>query len=321
MQIIVYPDQLRYRGPDQHKNVDFQIQPDGGTSEPRDGWQPRQLPQFQLPKGARNYYWFNTEKTTSAPAEAEGGSAWRRPVTWRPLDQILYGFGGFRAETSETAPDQAGLEGKIWGQPKPLPRSYCPKPWLYQQNTANDTSVGAESEGSNGWQPKPLRQPYFPANIWKYIIGLVQNTGELSFEGAAGGQFSVYWEYRTKYEDRILQFQRFIQNTGVSFSGGPFQDDNGQRWTPRFIRPFAMPRQAPYSYWFSGPNIANAPVEVETLLSFIPRAIPQFHLPPGIFLHLFTNTAQDFSVPVSTTVVGRVTGLENRPRHWPTIIR
>ena len=318
MRIVVYPDTLKYRSPFQREARDVQDQPTGGTSEPRDGWQPRQIatPKY-LGAALALYARTNRGQADQAPTEAEGGPTWRKPIVWKPLDQLLYGFGGFRAEVPESAPDQAGLEGlKPWRAQK-LPNGYVPRPQLYQQNTPQDIDAPTEAEGANGWQPKPLRTYGVYNPIWKYL----QNTGELTAEGGAGGQFQVFWEYRTRYEDSVVRFQRFLQGTADTRSGGPNLDENPLSWAPKPLAQFQLPKRVPYSYWFTAPEAGSAPVEAATQLSWLPKPLVRFVLPDGVRFYYFSDVSAQFSVPVTTTTVGRITGLEHRPAHWPTVIR
>lgn len=315
--VIVYPDHLKYRGPDQHKNVDVQVQPTGGTSEPRDGWQPRPIPQFRLPRGAFQYYFSFREGVSSAAAEAEGSAQWKAPIRYTPFPLALYGFGGFRAETTETQAGQEYFEGRSGWQPKPLPGNYRPQFRYLHSEVPEDDSAAPEAGGQHGWAPRKLDQygKYNP--IWQYL----QNVGAETASGGTGDQFQVLWSYRTNYETRVLQLRQYQQNTGVSFDGPEAESVSLHGWTPKPLRGFQLPGRIPYSYWFSAPFAASAPTEESTALAWIPRPLTLSRLPRGLVYYIFQGVPRDTSVVVGGVTVGRVTGLENRPVHWPTIIR
>lgn len=167
---------------------------------------------------------------------------------------------------------------------------------------------------------KPLWKPQSYTAIFQYLQNIGDIAGASTPADPSGGQWQVLWAYDTKYESTVRRFfLQSLQNIAEPVDAPPLVPDVAQ-WRPMLCQSPKLPPGLPGLY-FTAARDDSAPIQPDTVPEYTPRPITLSRVPGAVFFYLFTHEETSQSVPSTAQNVGRVTGLEHRPRHWPGIIR
>lgn len=314
-------------------------QDQAAPDEPTAGlpWTPRPLRQPRPEPTPALYYFSATARDTSAAAEPELFTPWApRRVRAATPPAIPFALYYSNAPNDASAPPEP--ERPVSYAPRPLTEFKLPPYWLYAWTTAHDVppptvETGAregwrkwtfqppsttllyfgqandlvgpnppppptpEAEGSQRYTPTPLRVPRIPlpAVLQYYFQSTAEDFGE-----APGSQFLVFWQYRTRYEERTRQF--FLRNLQ-----GPPQDTSSTAeastiplWTPRSIKGVRPPLSAFANLYFDKTaQDTSAPTQPETTPMWVAQRVGRNAVPRSAFLNLYLSaTARDTNAPV-----------------------
>lgn len=290
-------------------------------------WAPKPLRQFVLPTFCHSY-WQPPPTTESAPAPADDPGipiAWRRPITYQPYALPIW-FNGNIGEDVPPADVQLDTKEHVlrplrqppppktlylfspaisgtsipephthqqWSKP-PLQRPYQPGPMLRQilTNLANP-EPGPQSEAQSLWIVSRMQPPTRP--ILRYLFNPAQDVQE-----EPSSQFTVFWSYQTRYEDKVRQaFLRSLQSgskDGVQIPESP----SFPGFTNRPIRVNQVPAIAKLLYQNNPAQDFNSTPEGPTFEGFVNRRMWPFMAPKGAYMYYRSGFSKDEPDPLPT---------------------
>lgn len=263
--------------------------PAAAEPETAQSWTPRPL---ELTRPSTAYLFSSGARDTDAPAADEIPPVWTpRPLRLNAVHAApLYLF-------NQTAQDTSAPIEPETTAPWRRPQTFQP-PWapiVSFTGIRGDTPPDAPGEPTLlSWQPEPLRVNRVPlpaVNLY-YLSGTAEDFGE-----QPASQFLVFWQYRTKYEDRVRQFfLRDLQGTAQDFDA-PVVPDTTLGWQPRPLRDYATPLSTFIRLYWAAANAEQSSADDIGRSGWAPTALRVSKVPRAVHLYYRSATAQDTDAP------------------------